>query len=56
MSQVKRSRFSAAQKTDIWRRWKTGQSLHEIGRVYTASGITQFLFLCGGTHVKRPLQ
>src|SRR5215467_12410040 len=34
MSQVKRSRFSATQKTAIWQRWKTGQSLHEIGRVY----------------------
>src|SRR5262249_30403934 len=34
MSQVQRSRFSPTQKTDIWRRWKTGQSLHEIGRVY----------------------
>jgi hypothetical protein len=34
MSQEKRSRLSAAQKTDVWRRWKTGQSLHEIGRVY----------------------
>jgi IS30 family transposase len=34
MSQVKRSRFSPTQKTDIWRRWKAGQSLHEIGRVY----------------------
>ena len=34
MSQEKRSRLSPTQKTDIWRRWKTGQSLHEIGRVY----------------------
>jgi Helix-turn-helix domain len=24
--------LSAAQKTDIWRRWKAGESLHEIGR------------------------
>jgi hypothetical protein len=24
--------LSATQKTDIWRRWKAGESLHEIGR------------------------
>jgi len=24
--------LSAAQKTEIWRRWKVGESLHEIGR------------------------
>ena len=23
--------LSAAQKTEIWRRWKAGESLHEIG-------------------------
>ncbi len=34
MSQQKRSRLSPTQKTDIWRRWKVGQSLHEIGRAY----------------------
>ena len=34
MSEEKRSTLSPTQKTDIWRRWKTGQSLHEIGRVY----------------------
>ena len=34
MSQQKRSRLSPTQKTDIWRRWKSGQSLHEIGRVH----------------------
>lgn len=34
MSHQKRSRLSPTQKTDIWRRWKAGQSLHEIGRAY----------------------
>jgi hypothetical protein len=34
MSEKKRSRLSPTQKTDIWRRWKAGQSLHEIGRAY----------------------
>jgi IS30 family transposase len=32
--QRKRSRLSPTEKTDIWRRWKCGQSLHEIGRAY----------------------
>ena len=28
------SRLSPTEKTDIWSRWKSGQSLHEIGRAY----------------------
>src|SRR5271169_5348930 len=31
MTQGKRANLSAAQRTDIWGRWKAGQSLHEIG-------------------------
>ena len=34
MSEGKQSRLSAAQRADVWRRWKTGESLHEIGRAY----------------------
>lgn len=34
MIQRKRSRVSSTEKNDIWRRWKCGQSLHEIGRAY----------------------
>jgi IS30 family transposase len=34
MSQQRRSRFSSTQITDVWRRWKAGQSLHDIGRAY----------------------
>src|SRR5712692_7687382 len=34
MAQGKRAGLSAAQKTDIWCRWKAGQSLHEIGRAF----------------------
>ena len=30
----KRFGLSAVEKSDIWRRWKTGQSLHEIGRAF----------------------
>jgi hypothetical protein len=32
MAQGKRVGLSAAQKSDMWCRWKAGQSLHEIGR------------------------
>jgi hypothetical protein len=36
--------LSAAQKTDIWRRWKAGESLHEIGRALGKDhGSTHFL-------------
>jgi hypothetical protein len=34
MIQGKRFGLSAAQKSDVWRRWKAGQSLHEIGRAF----------------------
>jgi hypothetical protein len=34
MKQGRRYGLSAEQKADIWRRWKTGESLHEIGRAF----------------------
>ena len=34
MTQGKRFGLSAVQKSDMWRRWKAGQSLHEIGRAF----------------------
>src|SRR6202165_2714375 len=34
MTRGKRFGLSAAQKSDLWRRWKAGQSLHEIGRAF----------------------
>jgi IS30 family transposase len=34
MRQSKRFGLSAMQKSDLWRRWKAGQSLHEIGRAF----------------------
>src|ERR1035441_10575193 len=34
MAQGKRDRLSAAQRADMWRRWKAGESLHEIGRAF----------------------
>ena len=34
MSEGKRSRLSLTQRSEIWSRWKAGQSLHEIGRAF----------------------
>jgi hypothetical protein len=34
MESVKRFGFSAVEKNKIWRRWKVGQSIHEIGRAF----------------------
>jgi len=34
MSEAKRARLSLTQRTEVWRRWKAGQSLHEIGRAF----------------------
>ena len=50
MTQGKRAEVSAAQRADIWRRWKAGQSLHEIGRAYghTPSSIHLLLSHHGG--------
>jgi hypothetical protein len=34
MKPGKRFGLSAEQKLDVWRRWKAGQTLHEIGRAF----------------------
>jgi len=34
MTQGKRVELSAAQRTDVWCRWKAGESLHTIGRAF----------------------
>jgi site-specific recombinase XerC len=34
MTREKRLGLSAVQTSDLWRRWKAGQSLHEIGRAF----------------------
>src|SRR5580765_6964682 len=34
IKQGKRFGLSAEQKSDVWRRWKSGQTLHEIGRAF----------------------
>ena len=50
MTRRKRSRLSPVQKTEIWKRWKVGQSLHEIGRAFDKPHTTihQFLLPSGG--------
>ena len=32
MTASKRTRLSAMQRVEVWRRWKAGESLHAIGR------------------------
>ena len=46
----KRFGLSAVEKSDIWRRWKTGQSLHEIGRAFDKphTSIRHLLLPSGG--------
>jgi len=34
MKRGKQFGLSAEQKSDVWRRWKSGQTLHEIGRAF----------------------
>ena len=50
MLRRKLSRLSLAQKTEIWKRWKAGQSLHDIGRVFDKPHTTihQLLLPSGG--------
>src|SRR5580698_2427579 len=50
MPRRKLSRLSLGQKTEIWKRWKAGQSLHEIGRAFDKPHTTihQFLLPSGG--------
>jgi IS30 family transposase len=44
MTQARRVRLSWAQRTDLWGRWKAGQSLHEIGRAFGKSHVSiQFI-------------
>jgi hypothetical protein len=44
MKQGRRYGLSATQRTDIWRRWQAGESLHEIGCAFGKDhGSIQFL-------------
>ena len=50
MIHAKRSKLSPAEKIDIWRRWRCGQSQHEIGRACGRPHptIRKILLPCGG--------
>src|ERR1700693_3394311 len=44
MTQGKRVKLSAMQRTDLWRRWKAGQSLNQIGRAFSKDHVSiQFM-------------
>jgi hypothetical protein len=45
MTQRRRVRLSAVQRTDMWGRWKAGQSLHEIGRAFGKDHVSIQLML-----------
>ena len=40
-----RMRLSSAQRADLWRRWKAGQPLHEIGRAFGKSHVVVHILL-----------
>jgi hypothetical protein len=42
MTQGRRAGHSAAQRTNMWSRWKAGQSLHQIGRAVNTSDAEAF--------------
>ncbi len=45
MAPGKRDRLSTEQRIDMWRRWKAGESLHEIGRAFgKGHGSIRFLW------------
>ncbi|HEY6763862.1 MAG TPA: hypothetical protein VI386_03750 [Candidatus Sulfotelmatobacter sp.] len=46
-----RVKLSAMQRTDMWNRWKAGQSVHEIGRAFGKDHVSiQFMLAQrGGT-------
>jgi IS30 family transposase len=39
MTQARRFKLSATQRTEMWSRWRSGQSLHEIGRAFDKSHV-----------------
>jgi hypothetical protein len=44
MTCERRFKLSEQQRNDMWRRWKLGQSLHEVGRAFgKAHGVIHFM-------------
>src|SRR6202023_1997149 len=55
MTQGRRVKLSAKQRTDMWSRWKAGQSLHEIGRAFGKDHVSiQFMLSQHGGVVPAP--
>jgi hypothetical protein len=55
ISEGKRLRLSLTQRSDIWSRWKSGQSLHEIGRAFgKPHSCIRCLLLPRGGLLRRP--
>src|ERR1700682_2020259 len=55
MTQGKRVKLSAMQRTDLWGRWKAGQSLHETGRAIGKDHVSiQFMLAQHGGIVPAP--
>jgi len=48
MGPGKRFGLSAVEKNEIWRRWKAGQTLHEIGPAFKPHGSIRCLLLPRG--------
>jgi hypothetical protein len=49
VTQPRRVKLSAIQRIDMWKRWKAGQSLHEIGRAFGKDhGSIQFMLVQHG--------
>ncbi len=49
MAEGKRNKLSIEQRVEMWRRWKAGESLHEIGRAFgKAHGSIRFLLKLRG--------
>ena len=55
MTQRRRVKLSADQRTDMWARWKAGQSLHEIGRAFGKDHVSiQFMLAQRGGIAPKP--
>jgi hypothetical protein len=52
MAQMGRPGLSAAQKRELWQRWKAGQSLTEIGRAFEKHSSSIHLI---ALHFRRPV-
>ena len=54
MTQVGRPGLSAAQKAELWERWKQGESLSDIGRALTKHAASVFGVLRPKGGIYRP--